>query len=288
MKTGPTSLTRWLFACIPLFATATTHAQDRESLLDFINAYRAAPGRCEGRPADPVPPLAPHSALARVHVTPGVSLEQALERAGYPVAQAKGLYISGAPDAGAAMDAIARSSCRSLLSTQFSAVGAERNGDSWFVVLARPAAPVARLPDARRTGKMILDAVNKARATDRYCGERAFTAVPALSWNPALANAAAVHSLDMARQRNFSHQGTDGSEVADRVVQAGYRWRGVGENIAAGQASPEEAVAGWLASPGHCANIMDRSFKDMGAAYALGGAREKPHVYWTQVFGVAR
>ena len=174
------------------------------------------------------------------------------------------------------------------MSTQFTEVAAGRNGDSWFIVLARPATPVARLPDARQTGRLILDAVNKARAIDRYCGERPFTAVPALTWNQALGDAATAHSVDMARHGYFSHQGRDGREVADRAVQAGYRWRGIGENIAAGQQTPEAAVAGWLASPGHCANIMDRSFKNMGAAYAVSTGNDKLHVYWTQVFGSPR
>ena len=77
-----------------------------------------------------------------------------------------------------------------------------------------------------------------------YCGERHFTAAPALKWSAALFEAARAHSQDMARQRYFSHTGKDGREVEERAVRAGYRWRGIGENIAAGQASPEEAMAG--------------------------------------------
>jgi uncharacterized protein YkwD len=73
--------------------------------------------------------------------------------------------------------------------------------------------------------------------------------------------------------------------VGDRALQAGYRWRRIAENIAAGQESGDEAVAGWLASPGHCANIMNGRFTEMGAAYAIHNARESPRVYWTQVFG---
>lgn len=142
--------------------------------------------------------------------------------------------------------------CAGLLSAQFSTVGVRRSGDSWLVVLARPApaqsrltrAPSARLLDARDTRDFFLRAVNRARAIDRNCGERHFTAAPALKWSAALFEAARAHSQDMARQRYFSHTGKDGREVAQRAVRAGYRWRGIGENIAAGQASPEEAMAG--------------------------------------------
>lgn len=289
-KIGSITVARWLLACLPLIAAGSVHAQSAESLVDLINDYRADPGSCDGRAADPVPPLARHAGLSRVRVPPGGYLDQALERAGYPGAHAKIIAISGLRDASSAMDAIWRTQCRTLLSTQFTAVGAARNGDTWQIVLARPAPPsrVAQLPDARDTANIILEAVNRARATDRNCGERHFTAAPALSLNRALGSAALAHSLDMARQGYFSHQGKDGREVADRAVQAGYRWRGIGENIAMGQETPDEVVAGWLASPGHCANIMNRWFTEMGAAYAISGGREKGRPYWTQVFGQPR
>ena len=88
----------------------------------------------------------------------------------------------------------------------------------------------------------------------------------------------------MGQHRYFSHAGRDGRDVGARARSTGYDWRRVGENIASGQASAAEAVAGWLESPGHCANLMNPAFTEMGAAYAL---REgpRPAAYWTQVFG---
>jgi uncharacterized protein YkwD len=282
-----------LASLVPLAAALPAHAQDGESLVDLINDYRADPGGCDGRRADPAAALVPHPALGRLPMAPGAHLQQALERAGYRADYAQAITISGPRDAYAAMDAIARTQCAVLLSAQFSSVGVRRSGDSWLVVLARPAppssqAPSARLPEARDSADFFLRAVNRARTIDRYCGERPFTAAPALKWSPALAEAARAHSQDMARQRYFSHQGKDGRQVADRAVRAGYRWRGIGDNIAAGQQSPEEAMAGWLASPGHCANIMDRSFTEMGAAHGVNSGGGGPHVYWTQVFGTPR
>ncbi|MES2757122.1 MAG: CAP domain-containing protein [Pseudomonadota bacterium] len=289
MKIGSTMIARCLLASLPLFA-ASAHAQDRDSLVDLINDYRADPGSCDGWRADPVAPLAQHRALGRVYVGRGASLQQALETAGYTGAAAKAISITGPRDAYAAMDAFQRAYCKLLLSTEFTAVGAGRSGDTWQVVFARPAAPapVARLPDARDTSQILLDAVNRARATDRSCGSRHFAAAPALTLNRALGAAALAHSVDMARQDYFSHQGKDGREVEHRAVQAGYRWRGIGENIALGQGTPEEAMAGWLASPGHCANIMNRGFTEMGAAFAAGGGRDRSRIYWTQVFGQPR
>jgi uncharacterized protein YkwD len=91
-------------------------------------------------------------------------------------------------------------------------------------------------------------------------------AAPPLAWNPALAGAALAHSRDMARQRYLAHHGKDGSTPASRVTATGYTWRLVGENIASGQPTPEDAVAGWLDSPGHCVNLMDPRFTETGAA----------------------
>ena len=62
------------------------------------------------------------------------------------------------------------------------------------------------------------------------------------------------------------------------------RGRQIGENIAAGQSSPGKAMAGWLASPGHCANLMNPMFTQVGAAYAAD-ARSDEGVYWTMLFG---
>lgn len=278
---------RLLLACVPLFSAAAAQAQDGETLVDFINEYRTNPGSCEGRAVAPVAPLTPQSALGRVRVGSGAMLANELERAGYPVAHAKAISVTGPRDADSAMDAIGRAYCRILLSPEFSVVGVGRNGATWQVVLARPAprSRLGELPATREAGAMLLRAVNRARSIDRECGERHFTAAPALTWNGALGDAALAHSQDMARQRYFSHAGKDGAQVADRAGRAGYRWRAIGENIAAGQESPDEAMAGWLASPGHCANIMNRFFTEMGAAYGLSTGRDKPHVYWTQVFG---
>jgi uncharacterized protein YkwD len=185
------------------------------------------------------------------------------------------------------MAAIEPRYCRLLLSQEFTDVGISRTGDQWLVVLARPFQPLA-LPAWPDAGKTILQAVNAARATARMCGDQRFGPAPAVAWNDLLGNAALAHSRDMAQHRYFSHQGQDGSQPGDRARQAGYNWRRVGENIASGLASPEEAVAGWLDSPGHCANLMNPGFTEMGAAYAINPASETGTAYWTQVFATPR
>ncbi|MDB5934189.1 MAG: hypothetical protein JWQ01_1533 [Massilia sp.] len=290
-KTSAVAVLQWgLCCCATLLATVPAHAQTRDKLAELINAYRAAPGQCDGRLALPAPPLTPHPVLAGVQVATGAFLDQALERAGYPVARAQAIVVDGPADARAAMAAIEARYCKKLLSTDFSAVGAGRTGNSWLIVFAQPAAPspLAHLPDRRQVGHVILQAVNVARAAGQTCGDNYYPAAPPLSWNEALGDAAFVHSQDMATQRYFNHRGKDGRVVGDRAAKAGYLWRAIGENIASGQESPEDAVAGWLSSPGHCANLMNPRFTDMGAAYAVNPTRASAYPYWTQVFGTPR
>ena len=87
--------------------------------------------------------------------------------------------------------------------------------------------------------------------------------------------------LEQTEQALLDHINSARSQ--GRVTEAGYRWSAVGENIAAGQKSVDEVVAGWLSSPGHCANIMKAEFTAMGAARVeASDPRYSP--LWTQVF----
>ncbi|QNA98654.1 CAP domain-containing protein [Massilia sp. Se16.2.3] len=267
-----------------LLATGAAHAQGDPGLVALINDYRAHPDACAGRPA---PPLRAQATLARVRFGPGAFPESVLEQAGYHAASVEVIGVRGAADAAAAMEAIRKPYCRALLDASFTEVGTSRRGEEWTIVLARPLPPVT-LPGQQEVGREILGLVNAARASPRMCGERSFGPAAPVRWNDALAAAALVHSRDMATHRHFAHRGSDGSEVGLRSSRAGYNWRQVGENIAAGQTTPKEAVEGWLDSPGHCANLMNPSFVEMGAGYDISRARMPGFVYWTQVFAVPR
>jgi uncharacterized protein YkwD len=132
----------------------------------------------------------------------------------------------------------------------------------------------------------VVELVNAARSQSRRCGSARFAAAPPLAVSPMLNEAAADHARDMARKTYFDHRGTDGSQPKDRVLRAGYQPRLTGENIAFGPVSAEEVVAGWLASPGHCANIMDSRFEEIGVGLASGRGRGR--IYWVQTFGAPR
>ena len=133
----------------------------------------------------------------------------------------------------------------------------------------------------------MLDAVNAARASARNCGATPYAAVAPLTWNCALKNAALGHSQDMADNNYFSHTSLSGASAGDRVTAAGYRWSSYGENIAAGYSSVASVVQGWVDSPGHCANIMNGGFTELGAA-RYSNPSSTYNTYWTQVFGRPR
>lgn len=107
---------------------------------------------------------------------------------------------------------------------------------------------------------------------------------PALAWNAKLAAAAEQHARSMAENAFFDHTGLDGSRVGSRTDAAGYHWRAVGENLAAGQRTLEDALQGWLRSEGHCRNLLDERFADFGLARVVSARpNDRYHVYWALV-----
>ena len=150
---------------------------------------------------------------------------------------------------------------------------------------ARPgdASTVCQAPKAE-VARALLRATNAARAEARRCGSTFMAAVPRLRWNGRLARAARSHSRDMARNNFFDHAGSDGLKAWDRAVAAGYVYRTVGENIAAGYPDAGAVQAGWLASPGHCENIMRPEFTQIGVGCTRRSGTDYG-TYWTVVFG---
>jgi uncharacterized protein YkwD len=135
----------------------------------------------------------------------------------------------------------------------------------------------------------MLAAVNAHRRAGASCGSRGnFPAAPELTWNDPLTQAAVGHSDDMVAHNFFSHTGSTGSSAGDRITAAGYVWRTAGENIAAGQTSVAQVVDGWMKSDGHCANIMNAAYRDIGAACVAGNAGTTYGTYWTQNFAAPR
>jgi uncharacterized protein YkwD len=234
-------------------------------------------------------PLKPQAALARVakDLARGNQLQPSLTATGYRATQSRALNIRG-NGAGARAEAILaeRSYCEQLQDPTMKEIGIYLDANQVWIVMAAPFAPSVGISELV-AGQRVLDLVNQARSMPRSCGNRSFGAARPVRWNDALALSSRMHSEDMAHYNYFSHQGHDGSSPAQRVERAGYRYRATGENIAAGQMEPEEAMAGWIKSPGHCANLMNPAYTDMGAAFAVD-RRSEMGVYWTQEFASPR
>lgn len=260
----------------------SVQAAEQAQLLEAINAYRGQVQRCAEQASEPLPPLAADSRLALPAAGAG-DLQQALSAAGYPLVTVQAISLSGPRDASSAMQALRESFCRVLLDPQFIEIGISRAERDWRIVLARPLLS-GRLADAQAEGQQLLAQLNEARAQARQCGEQAFAATTALAWNAALGAAAEAHSRAMANGNFFAHLDRDGRTPGDRAELAGYPGRLVGENIAAALDAPAKVVAGWLASPAHCANLMNPDFSELGAAYA-SDPQSDAGIYWTALFG---
>lgn len=118
--------------------------------------------------------------------------------------------------------------------------------------------------------------------------ERAKHGASPLVLNRELTKSARFHAGFMAENDCFEHLCPNESNLGKRAHDAGYDWRAVAENIAAGQESAAEVVEGWMNSPGHRVNILNPAYKEIGIGYVLldrdGGKVTMRH-YWVQNFG---
>ncbi len=116
--------------------------------------------------------------------------------------------------------------------------------------------------------------------------ERTTRGLPAFAASGQL-NRAAQHWTDtMVHTDRFTHG--SGNAFANRISATGYRWQAAGENIATGYPTPRAVVAGWMASTGHCHNILNPTFRDIGIAEnesPVRGFASGPAT-WTQDFGL--
>jgi uncharacterized protein YkwD len=249
-------------------------------------------GGCGGTfpPARPLRHIASLDRAAEQWAT-GHSLASAAQLSGSESESTAGLHIKG-PES-ATVQLLKQSGCRTVTNTLFRGVGLyQRGADSWLVLGSVTAASSsARAPAPAQTpatasaptlATRALQLVNEVRARGARCGDRSFGPAPPVKLSGTLAGVAFGHAADMAMHDYFEHEDLKGRSPADRVRAVGYQEKLVGENIAYGPKSAEEAVQGWLDSPGHCENIMDRRFAEMGIAYASGHA-SKRGLFWVQL-----
>jgi uncharacterized protein YkwD len=132
--------------------------------------------------------------------------------------------------------------------------------------------PTGPQPGAVVAADSVLDLTNAARADAR---------VAPLVASAELDAVARAHARDMAERRYFSHTTPDGVTFTQRLTANGVAYRRAGENIA-GNSSAAGAVAAWLGSSGHRANILSGGFGRLGVG--IHREPDSPYTYYVQVF----
>lgn len=132
--------------------------------------------------------------------------------------------------------------------------------------------------------KQVLAKINQKRAAGATCGGTYYPPAPALTLDTRLRCAARKHSKDMGVKNFFSHTGSNGSTPWARIKKSSYAYTQAAENIAWGYSTPTDVVNGWMASSGHCQNIMKKGLKNIGVGYYAAPASTYKHL-WSQDFG---
>jgi uncharacterized protein YkwD len=229
-------------------------------------------------------PLRRNSALDHAAALWATGLEPsvAAQRSGYEAESTGVMHVKGSD---ASLVQLLRSGCHTVANKEFDDLGIYHRGIETWLVFASP----YRVPAVAATPALAnraLELINDVRARGARCGERVFGPAPPVKLSVTLGSVAFGHANDMAQHDYFEHQDLAGHSPADRVRAVGYRESLVGENIAYGPKSTDEVVQGWLDSPGHCENIMDPRFAEMGIAFAPG--RAKRGLYWVQLLAEPR
>jgi uncharacterized protein YkwD len=129
-----------------------------------------------------------------------------------------------------------------------------------------------------------VEQLNALRRQSAPCAT-AGAAMQRLSWESRLAASAHEQAVDLAMQDRLSHTDSRNRGFGVRLRSSGYAAAGAGENLAAGQTDIEDTLQAWLASPSHCANLMQPEYRDVGlACVQRRGSRYER--FWVAHFGV--
>jgi uncharacterized protein YkwD len=271
----------WGATVVALALVPARGIADAVDVLDIANSIRSR-GCAESPGVDR--PLKAHVQLdeAARRLASGDGLESATSKSGYRARKSASIRIRTANGDSNVAQILAQRFCGIVANGSLREAGVFRRGDATWMVLATPLAP-PDAEDASAASQRVLELINEARLRPRRCGRKKFDATTRLKHSPALKHAARAHARDMAAHSLPGHEGSDKSMPARRATRAGYSWAFVAENVAGGQTTAEEVVKTWLASPGHCANLMNPRYSESGVARATDPDSEHV-IYWVQVF----
>lgn len=163
------------------------------------------------------------------------------------------------------------------------AVAAAVAGSLLGTVPGALAAPAAACPDATVSITEATPAQMRSAVVCLINRERTAAHLPALVASPKLDRSAQEWTNSMVGRDQFTH----GGAFMDRISAVGFDWSTVGENIATGYETPASVVRGWMDSPGHCANILNPAYREVGTGVSAGRIRGVSSLSgtWTQDFG---
>jgi uncharacterized protein YkwD len=122
-----------------------------------------------------------------------------------------------------------------------------------------------------------------ARMVELVNLERTRRGLNPVTLDPLLCKIADDYACEMIDKGFFDHTNPDGQGPGQRAINTGYIFLAIGENLAGGQNSPEQAMKEWMNSKeGHRENILDAQWREIGVSVRLGGIYG---IYWVQEFG---
>lgn len=127
--------------------------------------------------------------------------------------------------------------------------------------------------------------INALRLRPQLCGGRSVPAAAPLRWDARLAASAQRFAEELRRRDLLSHEGQDLPRLRDRLRAAGYPFRAGGENLAAGAETVDDALEQWRESAGHCENLMQPNFRDVGLACVIAAPDAQYMSYWVLHLG---
>lgn len=269
-----------IFVALPAYA-----AEDVAGIVRIVNGVRAE--SCPGSSAD-IEPLRPAQRLddAARQLADGADLTRATKAAHYPAKLSASIRVRTLRGENSLPQILAQRFCDIVGDAELTEMGFYVFGAETWLVLATPFTPPDSL-DPAELDRRVLELINAARQQGRRCGRTTLAATTPLQRNNALESAAGSHAQDMAENNFLGHESSSGLMPGDRATKVGYAWSTIGENVAAGQTTAEEVVDTWLASAGHCENLMSPRYTETGVAHAVSDSSDKG-TYWVQIFGKSK
>ncbi len=129
-------------------------------------------------------------------------------------------------------------------------------------------------------------ALNQRAILDIVNQERSKAGLQPLGFNVRLSAIAEGKAVDMINKQYFAHVSPSGIDVAQLAKIYGYEYIFLGENLAMGDFfSSKDVMEGWMNSPGHRANILNKNYTEIGISALQGNWEGRVVWYAVQEFG---